>query len=91
MIDGQDSAFLRRLTDGLFEALAQGGASLSDVAAGAPGSYLRIARAYSTLDPDVREAVSQMVGALVGESLSKGLADAGAAVGEALESIVHPK
>lgn len=91
VIDGQDSAFLRRLTDGLFEALAQGGASLSDVAAGAPGSYLRIARAYSTLDPDVREAVSQMVGALVGESLSKGLADAGAAVGEALESIVHPK
>ena len=91
LLEGKDAEFLRRLTEGLFSALTQGGSSLSDVAAGAPGSYLRIARAYSSLDPDVREATSELVGALVNESLSKGLADAGAAVGEALGAIVHPK
>ena len=75
-LSGKDAAFRKRLTDALFAALEEGGSSLSDVAAAAPGSYLRIARAFSTLDPDVRDAVSGIVGSLVGESVSKGIADA---------------
>lgn len=91
VLEGKDEEFRRRLTDALFSALAQGGATLGEVAAGAPASYLRIMRAFSTADADVREAVSEIVGALVGESLSKSLADAGAAVSEALGGLVRPR
>ena len=91
----KDATFRRRLTDALFGALAEGGTTLGELAAGAPASYLRVARAYRDIDPDIRQAVEAIVGSLVGESVSKGLADAsaslGAAVGGLLGGIIGPR
>lgn len=90
VIEGKDADFRRRLTDALFSALGQGGSSLGELAQGAPSSYLRVARAYAGIDPDVRGAVETIVGSLVGESISKTLADAGASIGEALGGLFSP-
>ena len=91
VVRDKDATFRRRLTDALFAALAQGGSTLGELAAGAPASYLRVARAYADIDPDIRQAVEAIVGSLVGESVSKGLADAGAAVGGVLGSLLGPR
>lgn len=64
---------------------------MGELTEGAPGSYLRVARAYASIEPDIREAVETIVGSLVGESLSKGLADAGASISEALNQLFGVK
>lgn len=91
VIDGKDAEFRRRLTEALFHALGEGGATMGELTEGAPGSYLRVARAYASIEPDIREAVETIVGSLVGESLSKGLADAGASISEALNQLFGVK
>lgn len=88
IIDGKDADFRRRLTEALFDALGQGGSTIGELAAGAPASYLRVARAYAGIDPSIREAVEAIVGSLVGESISKGLADAGVGLGGVLGGLL---
>ncbi len=76
-ISGKDAEFCRRLTCGLFDALEAGGKTMGELSDGAPASYLRVALAYASIDADIRGAVEEVVGSLVGEAVTKGIADAG--------------
>lgn len=90
-VSSHDPAWRQRFTDAFFAALSAGGSSTTEVFAGAPGSYMRIARAYSDMEPDIREAANQVLGSLFGESFAKALAASGGPVGSALAGLLGPR
>ena len=50
-----------------------------------------MARAYSAIDADVRDAVTEVVGLLVGEAISKGIADAGTSAAGVVANLFSSK
>ena len=90
-IKDHDMDFRRRFTSCFFDALEAGGKTMGELSEDAPASYLRVARAHSAIDTDVRDAVTEVVGLLVGEAISKGIADAGTSAAGVVANLFSSK
>lgn len=87
LITGHDAAWRKRLTDAVFDSLAAGGSTMDELAAGMPGSLMRVAKAYLGVETELQQAVQTIVTAFVSESLSQQLAEAGP-LGGAIASLL---
>ena len=85
-----DATWRERFTNAVFDSLAAGGSTMDELAAGAPASLVRVARAYLGVDPELQQAVQDVVAAFVSESISQQLSDAGM-LGGAIASLFAGK